>query len=100
MSKGQKRIKKKKILPKKNSKATEVPKQVQRKVAKRSTLLIQVATRKTYVDIRGKPRKEVDPDASHTGVLEQDLPNQKGRPPYKLVFEDKVTRIVGDVAKV
>lgn len=69
-SESTKRVSKKKKAPPKNkNKVTDTTKEVQKKVAKRSIVLIQVAKKRMDADVRVKLRKEVDPDASKIRVV-------------------------------
>lgn len=69
--------KKEETPPKQDKKSAEPPKQVEKKIAKRSIMLMKVATRKSYTDVLEKLRKEVNPNAKQTrGVGTR--PTEKG----------------------
>lgn len=60
-------IKKKEEAP--ETKPTKAPKKVAKKGTKRSTVLLQASAGRTYADVLGILRKDVDPDVSNTLVV-------------------------------
>lgn len=84
---------------------TETLKQLQRMVAKRSTMLVQAGTGSSYANDLGKLRKKVEQGASHTRVVgkrptkEGDLFMEIGGPSNK-IFENKITRIADDMVEM